>query len=95
MKASEAMKWFSPMRVTQPPIMAPMRPLAPMATRLASHGSMPMRKSLPVTTIAKHTTEPTDRSMPPTMSKMVMPTTTMPSMEKDSSIARTLSQVRK
>ena len=41
------------------------------------------------------TTEPTDRSMPPTISRIVMPTTTMPSTEKAISMARKLSQVRK
>ncbi len=95
MKASEAMKWLRPMRTTQPPIMAPIMALAAMAMSPAVQGSSPIRNSLPVTTIAKHTTEPTDRSMPPTISRMVMPTTTMPSMENESSMARMLSQVRK
>ena len=38
--------------------------LAAIAMSPAVQGSKPMRKSLPVTTIAKHTTDPTARSMP-------------------------------
>src|SRR5690606_33594042 len=40
-------------------------------------------------------TEPTARSMPPTISRIVMPTTTMPSTEKLISMARKLPSVRK
>jgi hypothetical protein len=66
-----------------------------MPIRLAVHGSSPARNSAPDTTIEKQTTEPTDRSMPPTISRMVMPTTTMPSIEKLISMARKLPHVRK
>ena len=45
--------------------------------------------------MARATTEPTDRSMPPEMSRIVMPTTTMPSTAKAIVIARMFSQVRK
>ncbi|KAG1251314.1 hypothetical protein G6F65_018410 [Rhizopus arrhizus] len=90
MKARDAMKWLSPMRVTHRPISAPTTPLAAMAARLAVHGSTPIRNSLPVITMAMQTTEPTDRSIPPKITSRVMPTTTMPSMENDNSIARRL-----
>ncbi len=95
MKASETMKKCSPMRVTQSPIRKPMKPQAAMAIRLAVHGSSPARNSVPPITIDRHTTEPTERSMPPTISRIVMPMTTMPSIEKESRIARILPQVRK
>ena len=61
----------------------------------ATQGSMPWRNSQPAITMAKATTEPTDRSMPPEISRIVMPTTTMPSTAKAIVIARMFSQVRK
>ena len=61
----------------------------------ALQGSSPIRNSEPDSTIEKQTTEPTDRSIPPTIKRMVMPTTTMPSTEKDISMARKLPSVRK
>jgi hypothetical protein len=66
-----------------------------MATPAASQGSMPSRKSHPAITIDNAVTEPTDRSMPPEMSKMVIPTTTMPSTAKAMAIASRLFQLRK
>ena len=95
MKASDTMKWCSPMRVTQRPMARPMPAEARIASPEATHGSTPCRNSQPASTIAKATTEPTDRSMPPEISRMVMPTTTMPSMAKAIVIARMFSQVRK
>ena len=46
-------------------------------------------------TIARHITEPTDRSKPPTTNIRVIPTTTMPSVENDSKMALRLGQVKK
>ena len=82
MKASETMKWCRPMRVTQSPIASPMPALAAIASAEATQGSTPARNSQPAKTIAKATTEPTERSMPPEIRRMVMPTTTMPSTAK-------------
>jgi hypothetical protein len=66
-----------------------------MATAEATQGPKPPRNRHPASTIEKATTEPTERSMPPEISRMVMPTTTMPSMAKAMVIARMFSQVRK
>ncbi len=93
--ASDVMKWLSPTTVTKKPIMAPMRLLARIPKSEAVHGSTPARNSDPASTMAKQTTEPTARSMPPTIKRIVMPTTTMPSTEKLISIARMLPKVRK
>ena len=95
MKASETMKKCRPIRVTHWPIRKPMKPQQAMAIRLAVQGSSPARNRAPPTTIEKQTTDPTDRSMPPTISRMVMPMTTMPSTEKDSITARMFDHVRK
>jgi hypothetical protein len=81
--------------VTQKPIAAPMPAEARMASAEATQGSTPARNSQPASTMAKATTEPTDRSMPPEMSRIVMPTTTMPSTAKAMVIARMFSHVRK
>ena len=73
----------------------PTRLVAAIPSKLADQGSMPLRNSAPATTIARHMVAPTERSMPPTMISSVMPTTTIPSVEKDSSQARILAQVKK
>ena len=61
---------------------APIATLAAMAMPDDSHGSTPLRKSHPAITIASAVTEPTERSIPPEISRMVIPTTTMPSTAK-------------
>ena len=61
----------------------------------ATHGSTPCRNSQPAITIASAVTDPTDRSIPPEISRMVMPMTTMPSTAKTRVIARMFTQVRK
>ena len=81
--------------MTQKPMAAPMPAEARIASAEATHGSTPARNSQPASTIAKATTEPTERSMPPEMSRIVMPTTTMPSTAKAIVIARMFSQLRK
>ena len=68
---------------------------AAMAMADAVHGSSPPRNSSPAITMASAVTEPTERSMPPEISRMVMPTTTMPSTAKAITMARMLAQVRK
>ena len=93
--ASETMKWCRPTRVTKNPIIAPIAVQAPIAIADAVHGSIPFRNSQPAITIASAVTEPTDRSMPPAMSRMVMPMTTIPSTANTSVIARRFIQVRK
>ena len=65
-----------------------------MPARYAVHGSMPARKKDPATTSEAHSGA--DRgSMAPTISRIVIPTTTMPSTENDISIARKFAHVRK
>ena len=81
--------------MTKKPIAAPMPAEARIASPEATQGSTPWRNSQPASTIAKATTDPTERSMPPEISRMVMPTTTMPSTAKAIVIARMFSQVRK
>ena len=61
----------------------------------ATHGSTPCRNSQPAITMASAVTEPTDRSIPPAISRMVMPMTTMPSTANTRVIARMFTQVRK
>ena len=95
MTASDTMKWCSPTRVTKKPMPAPMAVQAAMAMMDAVHGSMPLRNSRPAITMASAVTDPTERSMPPEISRMVMPTTTMPSTAKAIAMARMLAQVRK
>ena len=89
------MKWCSPTRVTKKPIAAPMAVQAAIAIADATQGSIPLRNSRPAITIASAVTEPTERSMPPEISRMVMPTTTTPSTAKAIAMARMLFQVRK
>ena len=93
--ASETMKWCRPTRVTKNPIVAPSPVQAAMAIADATQGSTPCRNSQPAITIASAVTEPTDRSIPPAMSRMVMPMTTMPSTANTRVIARIFTQVRK
>ena len=66
--ASDVMKWLSPTTVTKKPMMRADQRAgddADQARRV--HGSSPGRNSEPESTIAKQTTEPTARSMPPTI----------------------------
>ncbi|MCY1229509.1 hypothetical protein D9M72_418730 [compost metagenome] len=93
--ASDVMKWLRPTMVTKKPMIMPIMLLARMPTSEAVQGSTPARNSEPASTMAKQTTEPTARSMPPTIKRIVMPTTTMPSTEKLISMARMLPKVRK
>ena len=89
------MKWCRPTRVTKNPITAPIAVEAAIAIADAVQGSTPFRNSQPAITIARAVTEPTDKSIPPAMSRMVMPMTTMPSTAKTRIIARMFIQVRK
>ena len=93
--ASDTMKWWRPTLVTRMPMKAPIATQAAMAMPDDSHGSTPLRKSHPAITIASAVTEPTERSIPPEISRMVMPTTTMPSTAKAMAMARMFVQVRK
>ena len=55
----------------------------------ASQGSIPaFRNSQPAITIASAVTEPTDRSIPPEIKRIVMPITMIPSTAKATDIAR-------
>ena len=76
-------------------MIAPIPALAAIAINDAAHGFTPARNRSPAITMASAVTEPTDRSMPPEISKIVMPTTTMASTENAIVIARMLGQVRK
>ena len=62
----------------------------------AIHGSMPLQEQPARRSPSRSAvTEPTDRSMPPEISRIVMPTTTMPSTAKAMAMARMFTQVRK
>ena len=74
---------------------APMAAQAAIARKDAVHGSSPPRNSNPAITMASAVTDPTERSMPPEISRIVMPTTTMPSTAKAIAMARMFAQVRK
>ena len=76
-------------------MIAPIPAQAAMAISDATQGFTPFRNSSPAITIASAVTDPTDRSIPPEISRIVMPTTTIASTEKAIVIARMFVQVRK
>ncbi|MNX67457.1 hypothetical protein D3C86_985880 [compost metagenome] len=83
------------MTVVRNPMAMPTNVVRQIASPAATQGSTPLRKSQPAATIASAVTEPTERSMPPEIKRIVMPTTTMLSMAKTMAMARRLSTVRK
>ena len=93
--ASDTMKWCSPTRVTKKPMKAPIPAQARIDIAEAVHGSTPFRNSSPAITMASAVTDPTERSMPPEISRIVIPTTTIPSTANAMAMARMLTQVRK
>ena len=91
----DTMKWWRPTLVTRSPMMAPIPTVATIAMTDASQGSTPRRKSQPAMTMASAVTEPTERSIPPEISRIVIPTTTIPSTAKAMAITRMFVQVMK
>ena len=66
-----------------------------MAIAEAIQGSKPARNNQPPITMASAVTDPTDRSIPPEISRIVIPTTTMPSTANAMITVRMFTQVRK